>query len=826
MENHPTGGLFPVSSTASAEHALGSSDAMAEESAKIPFSVASTAVVPSISTNKWLTHLPVFAKCNIFNGNNLLVWERTVQAALRPRKIIHHLTEDGPHEVHPDFMKWTMEEEFVFAWLLDSLAPEHQAQYVSCDTSRKLWESIQRNHSKQGDKSKIIDLITKSFSLKQGDKDIITYSNELRVIHNELDHCYPLSTDPVARAREATTRLCIFLQGLRPEFEIVRSQLFNREVEPTFDEAVSKVKGEESRLKALQNHIESSAFLTKGLKNSGQNQQGFIPNQRKNDNEKANREALLCTFCNRRGHSRDRCWTLHGRPPHIEARAPSRANIVQNSGGGKQFGNEGSTANQLCLNSSLGLHSIMTELQSLKSMMNSTATVIGSTSMANSGKHQILASISLFTKDVSSAWILDSGATDHMTFSEKSFESYETLAPGKNVQTADGTLLPVVGVGTMKMQPIGTITNVLHVPNLFINLISVQKVASLRAYSILFDDIDAYLCHKELGWKIGLAKVQRGLYYIPCHRSMEELKVVAVKSSSEEEIMDIHRRMGHPSFYLLNHMYSHLFKGIDISTIVCDACQLGKFKRATFPPTDHRKEIPFQLIHFDVWGPSPQTDILGKRYFLVCTDDYSRYSWLFLLKDKTEVTSNIKNLCKLIKRQFEEDVRGIRTDNARDFLNTELKEFLESEEIKHETSCPYTPQQNGLAERKIGDIVDKSRTFLIQGNIPTNLWGFAVMTAIHLINRLPSKVLDFRSPIDLLEEYFPNIKLKTGLPVKVFGCVCYVHNPKYKQNKWNAKALKCVFLGYSTTQKGYKAYHPLTRKYIVSKDVLFEEKCF
>ena len=238
---------------------------MAEESAKIPVPVASTAIVSSISTNKWLTHLPVFAKCNIFNGNNLLVWERTVQAALRPRKIIHHLTEDGPHEGHPDFMKWTMEEEFVFAWLLDSLAPEHQAQFVSYDTSRKLWESIQRNHSKQGDKSKIIDLITKSFSLKQGDKDIITYSNELRAIHNKLDHCYPLSTKPVARARKATTRLCVFLQGLRPEFEIVRSQLFNREVEPTFDEVVSKVKGEESRLKALQNHIESSAFLTKGL---------------------------------------------------------------------------------------------------------------------------------------------------------------------------------------------------------------------------------------------------------------------------------------------------------------------------------------------------------------------------------------------------------------------------------------------------------------------------------------------------------------------------------------------------------------------------------
>ena len=90
----------------------------------------------------------------------------------------------------------------------------------------------------------------------------------------------------------------------------------------------------------------------------------------------------------------------------------------------------------------------------------------------------------------------------------------------------------------------------------------------------------------------------------------------------------------------------------------------------------------------------------------------------------------------------------IRTDNARDFLNNELREFLESEGIKHETSCPYTPQQNGLAERKIGDIIDKSRTLLIQGNVLVNLWGFAVMTAMHLINRLPSKVLSFKSPLE------------------------------------------------------------------------------
>ena len=414
------------------------------------------------------------------------------------------------------------------------------------------------------------------------------------------------------------------------------------------------------------------------------------------------------------------------------------------------------------------------------------------------------------------------------------FESYETIAPGKHVQTADGTLLPVVGIGQMNIQPIGKITNVLHVPKLCVSLISVQRIAKMKDYNILFDDIDAYLCHKVHGWKTGLAKVQQGLYYLPrfwknslkTAASLAKSKVATVQTSSKEKIMEIHQRMGHPSFDLLKILYPYLFEKIEFDMCICNACQLGKFKRSTYPPTNNRTQRPFQLLHCDVWGPSPHTDILGNRYFLVCTDDHSRFSWLILLKNKTEVTTNIKNLCKMIKCQFGDPVRGLRTDNAKDFLNHELREFLASEGIKHETSCPYTPQQNGLAERKIGDIVDKGRTLLIQASTPLNLWGFAVMTAVHLINRLPSSNLGLQSPLEILEEKYPEVRLKTGLPVKIFGCVAYVHNPLHKNDKWSAKALKCVFLGYSATQKGYKVYHPLTRKHLVSKDIVFDEKMF
>ena len=100
------------------------------------------------------------------------------------------------------------------------------------------------------------------------------------------------------------------------------------------------------------------------------------------------------------------------------------------------------------------------------------------------------------------------------------------------------------------------------------------------------------------------------------------------------------------------------------------------------------------------------------------------------------------------------------------------------------------------------------------------------MTAVHLINRLSSQTLGYLSPIKLLDKFFPDVRLTTDLPYKTFVCVAYVRNPTHKHNKWSHKALKCVFLSYSTNQKGYKVYHPITRKYMVSKGVLFDERTY
>ena len=100
------------------------------------------------------------------------------------------------------------------------------------------------------------------------------------------------------------------------------------------------------------------------------------------------------------------------------------------------------------------------------------------------------------------------------------------------------------------------------------------------------------------------------------------------------------------------------------------------------------------------------------------------------------------------------------------------------------------------------------------------------MTVVNFINRLPTKTLNLKSPIEVLEKLFPKVRLRNGLIPRVFGCVSYVHSHHLSPDKLSVKALKCVFVGYSNTQKGYKFYHPLTRRVIITKDIIFNEHCF
>jgi hypothetical protein len=192
--------------------------------------------------------------------------------------------------------------------------------------------------------------------------------------------------------------------------------------------------------------------------------------------------------------------------------------------------------------------------------------------------------------------------------------------------------------------------------------------------------------------------------------------------------------------------------------------------------------------------------------------------WLYLMKNKSDVFACFKDFHKGIQTQYGAVVKVLRSDNGTEYTNKAFGEYLSSQGIQHQTTCPYTPEQNRVAERKNRHLLEVTRCMMMSMNIPKQFWGQAVLRATYLINRMPSRVLDWKSPIEMLK-----CKNQDVIPFKTFGYVCFVQNNRPNVGKLDPKAVKCVFVGYSATQKGYVCWSPIERRLFVSLDVTFRE---
>jgi transposase InsO family protein len=309
--------------------------------------------------------------------------------------------------------------------------------------------------------------------------------------------------------------------------------------------------------------------------------------------------------------------------------------------------------------------------------------------------------------------------------------------------------------------------------------------------------------------------VHDGLYYLD--EGSGEIALATCMSPCQE-LMLHHRRLGHLSFAALSRIYPSLFKSCPKESIVCDACELAKHTRGTYPSRGLRSNNPFEVVHSDVWGPCEVQSISGHRWFVTFIDCFSRFTWLYLIKRKSDVFSVFKDLHALIQNQFGTTIKILRSDNGTEYVNHEFENFLISNGIEHQTTCVNTPEQNGVAERKNRHLLEVARSLMFTMNVPKFLWGEAVKTATYLINRMPLRVLHHKTPAESL--------LKSNdfvVSPKVFGCVCFVHDYRNSVGKLDPRAVKCVFVGYSPSQKGYRCWCPSERRFFVSMDVTFRE---
>jgi hypothetical protein len=193
------------------------------------------------------------------------------------------------------------------------------------------------------------------------------------------------------------------------------------------------------------------------------------------------------------------------------------------------------------------------------------------------------------------------------------------------------------------------------------------------------------------------------------------------------------------------------------------------------------------------------------------------------MKEKSEVGRIFEIYHKMVQTQFQSNIQILRTDNGPEYYNLALNSYLQKVGIVHQSSCVDTPQQNGVAERKNKHLLEVTRSIMLATNVPQHFWGEAVLSATHLINRTPSRILNFKTPLSTLQNLFPTSKIFSSIPLKIFGCSTFVHNLNPHRSKLDPKSIKCIFLGYSPHQKGYRCYSPHTKKFYHTMDVTFFE---
>lgn len=292
-----------------------------------------------------------------------------------------------------------------------------------------------------------------------------------------------------------------------------------------------------------------------------------------------------------------------------------------------------------------------------------------------------------------------------------------------------------------------------------------------------------------------------------------------VNAAAHNSLSLWHSRLGHPSYSSISPLKNTLLiADFANNSLPCNVCPLAKQKRLSFTCHNNRSKHLFDLIHADVWGPFSTISHAGHRYFLTIVDDFSRYSWVFMLKNKSDVLSIIPQFFKLVETQYNKTIKMFRSDNA-----PELKfdEFFREKGVVHQFSCVARPEQNSVVERKHQHILNVARALYFQSRVPLKFWSDCILTAVFLINITPSHVLQWKTPFELLHCKSPDYSL-----LKVFGCLCFAATLPTQRSKFSPRAIPAVFIGYPPGMKAYKLFDIEKQRFFESRDVVFHEGVF
>jgi transposase InsO family protein len=247
----------------------------------------------------------------------------------------------------------------------------------------------------------------------------------------------------------------------------------------------------------------------------------------------------------------------------------------------------------------------------------------------------------------------------------------------------------------------------------------------------------------------------------------------------------------------------------------CEPCAMAKIKRLPFKKnTETRATAPLGRVHTDICGPI--TTYPNYKYFITFIDDYSRYAHVYPMKSRAEAHEKFAIYKALVENQHNTSIKVLRSDNAPEYTEGKFKDILNKAGIHHETTTPYSPQQNGVSERYNRTLAEMSRSMLLERGLPSYYWPFAVDTANHIKNRITHKSLPSNTtPYELFKGCRPNLAY-----FRPFGSKCYSRLMD-KTGKFAAKGEEGLFFGYAPGSKSYIFWSKRAKAPFHRRDILF-----
>lgn len=416
-------------------------------------------------------------------------------------------------------------------------------------------------------------------------------------------------------------------------------------------------------------------------------------------------------------------------------------------------------------------------------------------------------------------WYVDSGASTHMTANESWLTNKIDSSSLPEVTVANNSTVPVLCAGDIEITTSYgydiTVKNVWCVPTLATNLLSVSELIR-NGNSVVFEP-DRCLIRNRLGVIVAEAELVNNVYKLILQ------KETCLLSSSKADGQTWHRRLGHLNSTDMNKMKQGLVNGMNYSDKFvtskssCQVCCEGKQLRLPFSTGTRATEI-LQIVHSDICGPMECKSIGGSRYFLLFVDDFTRMTFIYFLKCKSETLTCFKEFKAMVENYQNTRIKILRTDNGCEYCSNAFQNFLKHEGIIHQKTNPYTPEQNGLSERSNRTIVEKARCLLFEAELDKKFWAEAANTAVYLKNRSIASGIE-KTPYEMWFGKKPDL-----LHLRVFGSPVMVHIPKQKRAKWDRKSMKHILVGYCDNVKGYRIYNPVKNQVYTSRDIIIQEK--